>query len=345
MDNMAKPSKQPPTDVTIRVTGHSLGGAMHGCNSRPPNRCCRAHTASLPALALAHTPAREATAEMSAVLSAFCPAGAIATICALRLAMLGWKVELVTFGSPRVGNASFSSLVKKLVPNNARFVNPGDLVPSWPPLAFKFSHVDKKYRLGQQNESGSQKDQPGSQKDEPGSQKDESGSQKNESVSDTEDDAESYTPEKGTWCGLGCIPKAKPPGKKGHGTASYVTNLLVPMNITDFPPGFTMTKPGEIPPIKEKPEDLVCLLKEKPRPAKTHVLTIGKNILDPLKAPSNEEMKDADRMPKMTSMDTVAQRTGRQLNVAAVVNAPMLSIRAAKSAKPAAKYEHKVAPA
>ena len=62
---------------------------------------------------------------MSAVLSAFCPAGAIATICALRLAMLGWKVELVTFGSPRVGNASFSSLVKKLVPKNARFVNPG----------------------------------------------------------------------------------------------------------------------------------------------------------------------------------------------------------------------------
>eukprot|EP00964_Phaeocystis_antarctica_P059806 scaffold35562_cov39-Phaeocystis_antarctica.AAC.1 len=152
---------------------------------------------------------------MSAVLSPFCLAGAIATICALRLAMLGWKVELVTFGSPRVGNASFSSLVKKLVPKNARFVNPGDLVPSWPPLAFKFSHVGKKYALGQ----------------------------KNESVSDTEDaDDNGYTPEKGTWCG-GCIPKAKPPGKGGHGTALYVTNLLVPMNIKEFPPGFEMTLP------------------------------------------------------------------------------------------------------
>ena len=62
MDSMAGPSKRPPTDVTIRVTGHSLGGAMHGCNSRPPNRCCRAHTASLSALGLAHTPAREAAA-------------------------------------------------------------------------------------------------------------------------------------------------------------------------------------------------------------------------------------------------------------------------------------------
>lgn len=125
MDSMAGPSKQPPTDVTIRVTGHSLGGAMHGCNSRPPNRCCRAHTAYVSARPSPLACSRQATAEMSAVLSAFCPAGAIATICALRLAMLGWKVELVTFGSPRVGNASFSSLVKKLVPNNARFVNPG----------------------------------------------------------------------------------------------------------------------------------------------------------------------------------------------------------------------------
>ena len=40
--------------------------------------------------------------------------GAIATIGALKLANKGWKVELVTFGSPRVGNASFSSLTKKL---------------------------------------------------------------------------------------------------------------------------------------------------------------------------------------------------------------------------------------
>ena len=129
--------------------------------------------------------------------------------------MLGWKVELVTFGSPRVGNASFSSLVKKLVPQNARFVNRGDLVPSWPPLAFKFSHVDKKYRLGQ----------------------------KNESVSDTKDaDENGYTPEKGTCCL--CIPQAKPPGKGGHGTAQYVANLLVPMNVKEFPPGFIMKKVG-----------------------------------------------------------------------------------------------------
>ena len=160
---------------------------------------------------------------MSAILSAFCLAGAIATICALRLAMLGWKVELVTFGSPRVGNASFSSLVKKLVPNNARFVNPGDLVPSWPPLAFKFSHVDKKYALGQKNNSGSQ-----------------AAAATDAAATDATHDADpkDYKPEKGTCCG--CIPQAKPPGKKGHGTAAYVTNLLLPMNVKEFPPGFNM---------------------------------------------------------------------------------------------------------
>ena len=183
---------------------------------------------------------------MSAVLSAFCLAGAIATICALRLAMLGWKVELVTFGSPRVGNASFSSLVKKLVPQNARFVNRKDPVPSWPPLAFKFSHVDKKYRLGQ----------------------------KNESVSDTKDaDENGYTPEKGTCCF--CIPTPKPPGKQGHGTAAYVTNLLVPMNVPmkDYPPGFNMTKEGG-----------------------KHNLEITENRLKfiTLKAPVNETLDRAD---------------------------------------------------
>ena len=192
---------------------------------------------------------------MSAVLSAFCLAGAIATICALRLAMLGWKVELVTFGSPRVGNASFSSLVKKLVPQNARFVNPGDPVPSWPPLAFKFSHVDKKYVLGQKNNAGSQ------------------AAAATDAATDQDADPKDYQPEKGTCCF--CIPTPKPPGKQGHGTAAYVTNLLVPMNVPmkDYPPGFNMTKEGG-----------------------KHNLEITENRLKfiTLKAPVNETLDRAD---------------------------------------------------
>ena len=107
--------------------------------------------------------------------------------------------------------------------------------------------MDKKYRLGQ----------------------------KNESVSDTEDDADdkNYKPEQGKSCG--CIPKAKPPGKKGHGTAAYVTNLLVPMNVPmkDYPPGFNMTKEGG-----------------------KHNLEITENRLKfiTLKAPVNETLDRAD---------------------------------------------------
>ena len=95
--------------------------------------------------------------------------------------------------------------------------------------------------------------------------------QKNESVSDTEE--EDYEPEQGKSCG--CIPKAKPPGKGGHGTAQYVTNLLVPMNVPmkDYPPGFNMTKEGG-----------------------KHNLEITENRLKfiTLKAPVNETLDRAD---------------------------------------------------
>ena len=79
--------------------------------------------------------------------------------------------------------------------------------------------------------------------------------------------------EKGTCCF--CIPTPKPPGKKGHGTAAYVTNLLVPMNVPmkDYPPGFNMTKEGG-----------------------KHNLEITENRLKfiTLKAPVNETLDRAD---------------------------------------------------
>lgn len=90
--------KQQGKGVTIRLTGHSLGGA-------------------------------------------------IATIGAMKLAHKGWDVELITFGSPRVGNASFASLTKKLVKKNARFANSGDVAPNYPPELAKFSHVDEVYSI------------------------------------------------------------------------------------------------------------------------------------------------------------------------------------------------------
>jgi hypothetical protein len=88
--------------VTIRVTGHSLGGAM-------------------------------------------------ATLCALKLKLKGFEnVELVTFGSPRLGNHHFSRFMKLVLPDTtARFVNGGDPVPMYPPKIMYYAHVGKTYSLGE----------------------------------------------------------------------------------------------------------------------------------------------------------------------------------------------------
>ncbi len=96
---MRKPANG--TNMTVRVTGHSLGGS-------------------------------------------------IATIFALKLAMMGYNVELVTFGSPRVGNEFFSEITDKALDGRiARFVNPGDFIPTVPFPWMGYKHVggDKGYDI------------------------------------------------------------------------------------------------------------------------------------------------------------------------------------------------------
>jgi hypothetical protein len=77
--------------------------------------------------------------------------GAMATLCALKLKLKGYEnVELVTFGSPRVGNHHFSRLMKKVLPETtARFVNMGDPVAKFPPKAAYYAHTGKKIALGE----------------------------------------------------------------------------------------------------------------------------------------------------------------------------------------------------
>jgi hypothetical protein len=43
------------------------------------------------------------------------------------------KVQLMTFGQPRVGNAAFASYFAKYVPNTIRITNGQDIVPHLPP--------------------------------------------------------------------------------------------------------------------------------------------------------------------------------------------------------------------
>ena len=74
--------------------------------------------------------------------------GAIATLCALDLAISGLHTKLVVFGSPRVGNDDFVRLVNHVVNDHIRVENWGDPVPRVPPLSVGYRHAGKSMRVG-----------------------------------------------------------------------------------------------------------------------------------------------------------------------------------------------------
>lgn len=77
--------------------------------------------------------------------------GALATLCAIDFQLSyedRFDVELFTFGSPRVGNPEFRTLVNQHIPNSYRIVNGLDAVPGLPPRWSGYRHVDRVYRIG-----------------------------------------------------------------------------------------------------------------------------------------------------------------------------------------------------
>jgi hypothetical protein len=46
------------------------------------------------------------------------------------------KVQVMTFGQPRIGNGVFASLYSELVPNTIRVTHDHDMVPHLPPYYF-----------------------------------------------------------------------------------------------------------------------------------------------------------------------------------------------------------------
>lgn len=70
---------------------------------------------------------------------------ALATICALELRTVHrlHDVHLVTFGSPRVGNAVFSAWFERKVASHWRFTHNRDIVPSVPPPYMGFWHLSR----------------------------------------------------------------------------------------------------------------------------------------------------------------------------------------------------------
>ncbi len=75
--------------------------------------------------------------------------GALATFCALEMKLVAKidDVRVVTFGSPRVGNAIFAEWFKATVPQNVRFTHNRDMIPSLPPMYMGFSHIPQEVWL------------------------------------------------------------------------------------------------------------------------------------------------------------------------------------------------------
>lgn len=75
--------------------------------------------------------------------------GALATFCALEMKLVAQieDVRVVTFGSPRVGNAVFAEWFKATVPQNVRFTHNRDMIPSLPPMYMGFSHIPQEVWL------------------------------------------------------------------------------------------------------------------------------------------------------------------------------------------------------
>lgn len=82
--------------------------------------------------------------------------GALATLCAVDIqynfpgafSITDGKLSCITFGSPRVGNASFAASYDVRVPHTIRVVNGEDMITKLPPEWFGFVHVGKKHQIG-----------------------------------------------------------------------------------------------------------------------------------------------------------------------------------------------------
>jgi len=77
---------------------------------------------------------------------------ALATVSATVLRLAGHKIDLYTFGSPRVGNHAFAEFVTAETSGaNYRITHTDDIVPKLPPRALGFSHFSPEYWITSAN--------------------------------------------------------------------------------------------------------------------------------------------------------------------------------------------------
>ncbi|CAI5537199.1 unnamed protein product [Closterium sp. Naga37s-1] len=162
-----------PGSFRVAFTGHSLGGALATLSALDLQVCGLRHARVHRGFYSAYHFTRLRPAVVHAVLflmtilpGSFSVAltgqslgAALATLSALDLQVGGVKggevslcfsvsydlpspvIQVVTFGSPRVGNAAFAAYFRQKVPKSTRVTNWKDLVPHLPPATIGYHHV------------------------------------------------------------------------------------------------------------------------------------------------------------------------------------------------------------
>ena len=151
------------TDLRIRQVGGPLGGQVHrgflmatlavwDDYDLPNGRKHKGveHTIKEMRKTLSTTARDEGRPEPSPALwiTGHSLGGALATIAAALLAERGKPVQGVyTFGSPRVGDSAFASLLESRLSRIYRIVNNNDIVTRVPPRSFGYDHVGEFWYL------------------------------------------------------------------------------------------------------------------------------------------------------------------------------------------------------
>lgn len=119
-----KQAKKIYGDLTIMVTGHSMGGAMGAFCALDLKVSFKPFLMQLEASHLNSLCCYlQKLASFIDVFSFFC----------VQVNREAENVQVMTFGQPRIGNAAFASYYKQFLPNTIRVTHDHDIVPHLPP--------------------------------------------------------------------------------------------------------------------------------------------------------------------------------------------------------------------
>ncbi|XP_010558482.1 PREDICTED: probable feruloyl esterase A isoform X2 [Tarenaya hassleriana] len=114
-------------DMPDAMVHHGFYSAYHNTSVRP-------------AVLSAVKQAKNYYGDIDIIVTGHSMGGAMASFCGLDLVVNEGeeKVQVMTFGQPRVGNAAFASYYSMLVPNTFRITHDHDIVPHLPPYYYYF---------------------------------------------------------------------------------------------------------------------------------------------------------------------------------------------------------------